>query len=78
MEMKLYLVQEATVLKIKELANPGTWSIVETAFEIIMKYVDRLNRKIEIQFNKDDMMHHVRINDVRDLVATGRLVSVLS
>lgn len=78
MDMNKYLVIEATVLKIKELATPGTWSIVERTSEIMMKYVDRFNRVIEIQFNKGDILHHVRIDGVRDLVHTNSLVSLLS
>lgn len=77
MDMNKYLVIEATVLKIKELATPGTWSIVERTSEIMMKYVDRLGRKIEIQLCKDDNHHFVRIDGVRDYVAQSSLLSVL-
>lgn len=78
MEMTTYLAQEALVLNIKELAVPGAWAIKEYPSMIMMDYTDRQKRKVEIQFEKTDCLHYVRIDGVRDLVHTDQLLSVLS
>lgn len=58
-------------------ANPATFERIETSSYILVFYQDFAGRKVKLQLEKEDCMHFVYINDMRDMVSTNNLLGYL-
>lgn len=58
-------------------ANPATFEMIETPSYILVNYQDFAGRKVKLQLEKEDCMHFVYINDMREMVSTNSLLGYL-